>query len=281
MARDRESSGARLRALVFALALLCSGCAAYGPAQPGETIHRNIVYAQRGGRALRLDLYVPRTPRPAPLIVWFHGGSWEFGSKGFHLHLRELTREGFAIAAVNYRVISQARWPAQREDCEEAVRWLRANGAGYGADPQRMGLAGESAGGHLAALLGTTEGRPRIKAVCALYPPTDMVALGRRYAKFKDASLITQMFGGRIEDRLAVARDASPVAHVCASCPPFQLWHGQRDFLVPVQQSRALDRALREAGVESHLTVLPGKTHAFGLHRTQLAEVAAFFHRHL
>ena len=269
----------KILALLFALA--SAGCAAYGPPRHGETIHRDVVYAQRGDRALHVDLYVPPAPRPAPVVVWFHGGSWEFGSKGFHLHLRELTRDGFAVVSVQYRVISQAPWPAALDDCGESLRWLRANGSKFGIDPQRIVLAGESAGGQLAALVGMREGRSRIKAVCALYPPTDMVALGRRYAKFKRASILTQMFDGDIEQRLDVAREASPLAHVSAHSPPFLLWHGRRDFIVPPQQSVAFDCALREAGVESRLVILGGKTHAFGLNRAQLDEVATFFHRHL
>jgi acetyl esterase/lipase len=269
----------RYCALLFALVL--SGCAASGPPRRGETIHRNVVFAQRGGRDLRLDLYVPATPRPAPVIVWYHGGSWKYGSKAFHLHLRDLTRAGFAIAAPDYRFLQQARWPAQLDDARDAVRWLRANGARYGIDPQRMGLSGESAGGQLAALVGTMECQPRIKAVCALYPPTDLVALGRRYARFKRASVLTQMFDLEIEDCLDVARNASPLTHVCAQSPPFLLWHGKMDFLVPPEQSVALDHALRAAGVESRLNLLPRKTHAFSLTRLQRDEAAAFFHRHL
>lgn len=269
----------KILALLFAVAF--AGCAASGPPRHGETIHRDLVYARRGGRALHVDLYVPAAPRPAPVVVWLHGGSWKYGSKGFHLHLRELTGDGFAVAAVQYRFISQAPWPAPLDDCAEALRWLHANGAHYGIDPRRVALAGESAGGHLAALIGLDQGRSRIKAVCALYPPTDLVALGRRYAKFKRASILTQMFDGDIEDRLDAARAASPVAHVSANSPPFLLWHGRGDFLVPPQQSVALDRALRDAGVESRLVILPGKTHAFGLNRGQLDEVATFFHRHL
>jgi acetyl esterase/lipase len=270
-----------VRIFALLLALASAGCATSGPARPGETIHRNIVFAKPGGHPLRLDLYVPAQPRPAPVIVWFHGGSWEFGNKAVHLYLRKLTREGFAIASPEYRFAYQARWPAQIDDARAAVNWVRANGAAYGLDPRRLGLSGESAGGHLAALVGTMEGRPQIKAVCALYPPTDLVALGRRYERFKHANIFTQMFGHDIEDCLDTVRAASPLTHIRAQTPPFLLYHGKLDFLVPVEESRVFDAALRKVGVESRLVILPHRTHAFALTRREQAETATFFHRYL
>ncbi|MEQ1859951.1 MAG: alpha/beta hydrolase [Chthoniobacteraceae bacterium] len=265
---------------VLAAAVL-TGCAAYGPPRAGETIHRNVVYADRDGRKLRLDLYVPARPRPAPLVVWMHGGGWKYGHKGFNLQVRDLTREGFAVASVEYRLLGAGRWPAQLDDCRDAAAWLRQNGHTFGIDARRMGFAGESAGGHLAALLGAVEGRGKIRAVCALYPPTDLVAMGERYSAFGRVSVFTQLFGGEIRDRRSAARAASPVTHVSRRSPPFLLYHGDSDALVPLSQSESLHRRLREAGVDSTLHVLPGRGHAFPLDDAQLAEVADFFRRRL
>jgi acetyl esterase/lipase len=268
----------------FALALVISllpGCAAYGPARHGETIHRNIVYAERGGKKLHLDLYVPAKPRPAPVIVWFHGGGWKYGFKGYNLLVRDLTRDGFAIASVEYRLLRAGRPCPADEDCRDATDWIRTHGSIYGINGKRIGLAGESAGGHLAALVGTREGRKRVKAVCALYPPTNLVAMGERYAPYKRLSIITQMFGGDIADKRKAAWEASPVAHVSPNSPPFLLYHGDRDWLVPVEQSIELDAALRKVGVSSELIILSGKRHAFHLDDSQLSHVAAFFHKHL
>ena len=134
--------------LLFAALAAFSGCAAYGPTRQGEAVHRDVIYAEREGRSLHLDLYLPpRSTKPAPVVVWFHGGSWKYGDKGFSLQVRDLTRQGFAVASVQYRLIRQDRWPAQIEDATAAVDWLRANAGRYGLDGKRIGLSGESAGG--------------------------------------------------------------------------------------------------------------------------------------
>jgi len=261
---------------------LLSGCAAYGPPRAGETIHRDAVYAERDGRKLHLDLYVPAHQKPVPVIVWIHGGGWKYGHKGYNLQVRRLASEGFAVASVEYRLLSpSARWPAQLDDCQDALSWLRKNGAQYGIDARRMGLAGESAGGHLVALLGLQEKQPKIRAVCALYPPTDLVAMGERYASYRRLSIFSQMFGGEISDRRQAARAASPIEYVTHRAPPFLLYHGGRDWLVPPAQSEALLDRLRAAGVESELIILPQRGHAFPLDAAQLRHVADFFRRHL
>jgi len=244
-------------------------------------IHRNVVYAVRPGKTLHMGLYVPHGSAPAPMIVWLHGGGWKYGDKAYHLSIRDLTREGFAIASVQYRLLWHAPWPAQIEDCEEAVAWVRTNGKRYGIDPGRLAVAGESAGGHLAALVGTRETRRRVKAVFAMYPPTDLVLMGRRYAGYGRFSIFSQMFGGAIVHRRAEARAASPITYADRNSPPFLLIHGDKDSLVPSEQSELLDAALRKAGVESKLVIVPGKGHAFDLDDAQLQQVAAFFRKHL
>src|SRR5215207_267735 len=118
--------------LVFALVLILNGCATLARPRDGESIHRNLLYAAHPGKRLHLDLYVPASPRPAPLIVWIHGGGWKYGDKGYHLSIRELTDRGYAIASVQYRLLWHAPWPAQIADCEEAIAWLRQNGGKYG-----------------------------------------------------------------------------------------------------------------------------------------------------
>ncbi len=261
--------------------IICSaGCAAYGPARAGEKIHRNVRFASPQGHDLHMDLYVPKNVGPAPVVTWIFGGSWRIGSKGYHVNMRDLPRYGIAVAAIQYRLSGTAKYPAQLEDCRAALRWLRAHGGAYGIDPGRIGLSGESSGGHLAALLGTMEGAPAIRAVCALYPPTDLVSLGRRYAGPEKPSGIERLLGGPIEQKLALAAAASPVTHVRPGAPPFLLIHGDRDELVPLAQSRELHRHLRQSGVESRLVIVPGKPHWFLLEERQLMEVARFFQNH-
>jgi len=267
--------------LLFIPALLfTTACASYLPPRHGETIHRKLLFASPQGHNLYMDLYVPETPRPAPVVIWIFGGSWKIGSDGYHINVRDLTRYGIAIASIQYRLTGTAKYPAQLEDCRSAVQWLRANGSRYGIDPTRIGVSGESAGGHLAALLGTVEGAPAIRAVCALYPPTDLVILGRKYAHPGHESDIEKLIGGPIGQKLSVAADASPVSHVTASSPPFLIIHGAKDTLVPIAQSQELVHKLAAAGVEAHLMVVPGKGHWFFLTRDQLGQVALFFQKH-
>jgi acetyl esterase/lipase len=264
--------------LVFG-ALFAVGCASYAPARKGETNCRKLLFASPQGHKLYMDLYVPQSAQLAPVVIWIFGGSWKYGSNGYHLNVRDLTASGIAIASIQYRTSGTARYPAQLEDCRAAARWLRANGVGYGIDPTRIGASGESAGGHLAALLGTVEGAPSIRAVCALYPPTDLVALGRMYETPDHSSDIDKLLGGSIDQKLALAKEASPVNHVTASSPPFLIFHGEDDTLVPLAQSQELQRRLICAGVQSRLIVVPGQGHWFLLNRSQIGEVARFFNR--
>ena len=268
--------------LGLALAIGLAGCAAYGPAHRGERIYPNVVFAAPNGHKLHMDLYVPQRAdgKPVPVVLWIFGGSWKIGYKGYHVNVRDLPDSGIAVAAIQYRKSDEAKYPAQLEDCQAAVAWLREHGWEYGIDPTRIGASGESAGGHLAALLGTVEGNWSIRAVFALYPPTDLVALGRQYAAPGKVTDIERLLGGPIEQQLPLAREASPVNHVSPSSPPFLFMHGDRDELVRLEHSQWLDRKLRRAGVESRLIVVPGKEHWFLLDAGQKAEVARFFRRH-
>ena len=153
-------------------------------------VHRNLMYAQAGPHALRLDLYIPNdVPGPYPLIVWVHGGAFRMGDKANPI-ARPLVAYGYAIASINYRLSHQAIFPAQIHDCKAAVRWLRAHAAGYDLDGARVGAWGDSAGGHLVAMLGAAGDVPelegdlgnlehssRVQAVCDWYGPSDFLRM--------------------------------------------------------------------------------------------------------
>jgi acetyl esterase/lipase len=259
-----------------------AGCSAYGPARPGEKIYRGVEYSRPNGTGLHLDLYVPKSPKPSPVVVWYHGGSWKYGHPGFHLLVRDLTKYGLAVASVEYRLLSRRhRWPEQLDDSLAAVDWVRANGAKYGLDPKRMGVSGESAGGHLAALVAVMKEKPAIDAACVLYAPSDLVVLGRRYRGFGRLSVVSQMFRGDIDERLDLARAASPARLVTPNAPPFLIYHGERDWLVPLEHGVMLHAALLRKHVPSEFVVVKNKSHAFVLDHSQVAQVAAFFRRHL
>jgi len=274
------AAGTSTRCGLF-IALLLAGCSTYGPERPGEKIYRDVLFAAPGGHRLRMDLYVPRKAKPAPVALWFFGGGWRFGSKGYHVNVRDLTTAGIAVASVQYRMSSTAVYPAQLEDCSAAAQWLRDNGARYGIDATRMGASGESSGGQLAAMLAAKEGKSRIRAVCMLYAPTDIVELGRLYAKPGRLSLIDKFLGGPIEQKLALAADASPINYISPALPPFLIIHGECDGVVPLWQSEEFFRALAAARVEAEFMVVPGKHHWFRLDNSQFADVSRFFQVHL
>lgn len=271
-----------LAALTGCHSLARQGRDALGLAPSDETAHRNIVYARPGGTDLKLDLYVPRSPGPAPIVLWFHGGAWKYGTKEFNFHLRDLTRHGFAVATVQYRKLQAAPWPGALQDAEAGLSWLKLNAARYHLDPNRVFLTGESAGGHLAAVLAAKLGRSQVRAVCLLYAPTDLESLWKKYEGFSGTNQIFVEFFGRDEKQgRRLTREASPVALVRRSMPPTLMIHGDNDWIVPVAQSEALHARLSDLGVESKLIVIKGQNHAFPLTAAQVAEVASFFKRRL
>ena len=273
---------AHIRRLFCIIAtLLVAGCSTYGPQRPGEKVYRDVLFAAPGGHKLYMDLYVPKTAKPAPVVLWIFGGCWMFGSKGYHVNVRDLTSAGIAVASIQYRMSRHAVYPAQLEDCRAAVKWLHENGARYGIDPSRMGASGESSGGQLASLLAATEGKSRIRAVCALYPATDLVELGSHYAKPGRLNCIEKLLGGPIQQKLALAAEASPIDRISPNLPPFLIIHGEGDRAIPVQQSEKFFEALQHAGVPSQLIEVHGKRHWFRLDNEQFTEVARFFQRFL
>ena len=240
-------------------------------------VDKAIVFAEREGfRALELDVYRRPSPEvenePRPLLVYVHGGGWRVSHRsrapretrpwqpGF---FERLTDAGFVVAAHDYRLSGEARFPAQIDDTIEALRWLHAQAlAGdLGIDPARTYLWGASAGGNLAALAALLPAAPPVAGVVCWYPITDLPALDQP----DDATETYEahLLGGPIAEHLDAARAASPVSHVRAGAPPFLLQHGDRDTWVPVDQSRRLADALRSAGNHVELEVVPGADHFF------------------
>jgi acetyl esterase/lipase len=209
--------------------------------------HLDLEYAGAGNRALLLDLHLPDgAPRPYPLVLYIHGGAWREGTKAHPRALRFLS-EGYAVASVEYRLSQEAIFPAQIHDCKAAVRWLRANAGDFGLDAGRIAAWGESAGAHLASLLGTSAGVAELEG--------DLVAR------------------------------ANPITYVTAGTPPFLLMHGTRDRVVIPSQSELLHAAFESAGVSSSLVLLGGLGHGFpgdhGRWREIYGYVGAFLEAYL
>ena len=256
----------------------------------------DLVFVERSTGPLKLDLYRPQrcSEPPLPVVVWVHGGGWKQGSKS-PCPAAWLATQGYAVASIQYRLSTVAPWPAQIEDCREAVRWLRQHGKDYQIETERIGVWGGSAGGHLAALLGTAappEGETvssRVQAVCDFYGPSDLLTMPANTPGpgKTDADLARSngalLLGGPVKDHPDRARSASALYQVSADDPPFLIIHGDRDPQVPLQQSQRLATALNQAKVPCELRLLPGAGHGGPAFQTPeiRGTIRAFFDRHL
>jgi len=250
-------------------------------------ILKGIEFSRPGGTApLLLDLHLPAgLPGESgfPAVVHFHGGGWRTGERsslgpvvdGFGLGpIGQLVEAGFVVASADYRLSSAATFPAQLLDAKAAVRWLRGHAAEYNVDPGRIYAWGDSAGGHLASLVGLTAGAgmnggtgDAVSAVAAWYPPTDlnrMAAQARRDAVTRaddPGSREALLLGARPADAPDKAAAASPLNHVHQDAPPFFLAHGTADRYVPAAQSTTFAAALEAAGAAVELLLIEGADH--------------------
>ncbi len=237
---------------------------------------RDLSYVKEGHPRQKLDLYLP-APNHEPLLVYIHGGGWREGSKAHVTGLDQIVAQGFAVASVEYRFSQDAVFPAQIEDCKSAIRWLRAHAADYGYDPARIAAFGESAGGHLTALLATTgtirdfdkgENLEQSSAIqCGIdwFGPTDFPGFrppnGQSIQAVAGNSILAQLFGGPPLEKLELAKRASPVTWVTKTTAPLYIMHGTKDPLVPLDQSTELADKMKEAGVDVTLEVIEGAGH--------------------
>lgn len=244
---------------------------------PAVVVHRDLAYVVSGHPRQVLDLYLPPASARLPLIVWIHGGAFRMGDKADRIPA-EMLEQGFAIASINYRLSQHARFPAQIEDCKAAVRWLRAHADRYMLDSSRFVAWGESASGHLAAMVGTAGDErsfevgeylaysSRVQAVLDFFGPTDfrqMDAYRLPQGMIHDAadSPESQLVGGPIQQLPHEVARANPITYVTADAPPFLIVHGDRDPLVPHHQSTVLVAALESVGVPVTLYTVAGAGH--------------------
>ncbi len=264
-----------------------------------------------GFRPLLLDLILPPAAsggpgsdgpgRPVPVVVWLHGGGWQQGSRrsagpafaGWSPTVFErIAAAGLAVAAIDYRLSGEARWPAQLADVLAALDWLRREGPELGLDPGRLALMGESAGGQLAAVAALTDSAfaGAVRAVVDWYGPADLRTMASQLGPAPAAdpaasdSRESRLVGAPLPTVPDIAADASPVTHIHSAAPPFLLLHGTADRLIPVLQSTGFAAALREARVPVRLELIadaghmwlaagPGVTHrVFGLSLDFLCE---------
>jgi acetyl esterase/lipase len=272
-----------MRRLLFLLLSLVVPSASAQPASSvplpeGTKVLKDVAYVPGGHERQKLDLYLPPSGSQWPLVVAIHGGAFRAGSKESEPAGAFVAR-GLAVAAINYRLSQHAVFPAQIEDCKAAVRWLRANAPQHGYDPDRIASYGASAGGHLAAMLGTAgdvaafdvgghlRASSRVQAVVDFFGPTDFLQMDAH--RPSDKAMVhdtpdspeSQLVGGPIRDNPEKVARANPVTYVTADDPPFLIVHGDADLLVPHHQSQLLETALRKAGVRARLVTVPGGPH--------------------
>ena len=247
------------------------------PAATAAT-RRELEYARVGDQVLRLDLYLPAANgTPAPLVVWVHGGAWSRGSRSEH-PLAPLVARGWAVASVDYRLTPVAPFPANVHDLKAAVRFLRARHAEHGFAPERIAIAGASAGAHLAALVGVTNGHRElegevgehrdqssaVQAIVSFYGASNLetiLAQSTPYGLGVRIPALQLLLRGQPADQPALARLASPVAHVGPGDPPLLLLHGDQDPQMPVAQSLELLGAYERAGLPVRFVPLHGAKH--------------------
>jgi acetyl esterase/lipase len=260
--------------------LLCLSCVAmFVPGLSSAAtprIVRDVEFANVDTYSLKLDLYLPPEVKGPPLLVWIHGGGWKAGSKN-GCPISWLTDDGYAVASISYRLTDRAIFPAQIHDCKAAIRWLRANAGKYGYSTAKVAVSGSSAGGHLAALVGTSgdvkelEGTvggnldqsSRVDAVVDFYGATDFVLRSKTqpHRANEEGSVVYLLLGGGADQKVELAKQASAAFHVTSDDPPFLVFHGSNDKTVLIDQSERINEVYTKAGLPIALHVLKGSGH--------------------
>lgn len=268
---------------LFAVALLATialGTAAVSPLHAADAVMsvkqtRDVAYVTRGDRELRADIYEPHGDGPFPAVLMIHGGAWLSGGKWqMGRHARYVAERGYTVVSIDYRLAPRDPFPAQIEDCKEAIRWMRRHASQHKIDAARIGGYGYSAGGHLAALLGVTvpedglEGATqgesvstRVQAVVAGGAPCDFQEWPR------ESRSLAYFLGGSRAEKPDAYRKASPVTFASADDPPTLFFHGDQDALVPQRSPEQLRKQLEQVGVRSEMLVVKEAGH-----------LATFFH---
>ncbi|MEV4036314.1 alpha/beta hydrolase [Streptomyces umbrinus] len=262
----------------------------------GALRYTGISYAMPAGyRPLQMELWTPADTDRPPCVVWIHGGAWFFGDRRWLPETVEpdgvfnaLLAAGVAVASIDYRLSAEARFPAQLHDAKAAIRYLRHYADRLNLDPHRIGVWGESAGGHLAALVALTGGLAALEGEVGVRGPDSSVRVCVDWYGLSDLrsdddtdsdpdsdaepgpdeslepglpfDIVGMLLGSRDPQ---AARAASPVTYATADAPPFLLMHGTGDVVVPAAHSEILHDALTQAGAQSELLLVDGADHIF------------------
>lgn len=270
-----------------------------GPTKSG------ITYAEPDQRPLLLDLYIPEGQSdPAPLVIWVHGGAWRAGSRS-RVPITRLLKHGLAIASIDYRLSGDAPFPAQAHDINLAIDYLRLHAQELGLDPERFAIAGSSAGGHLAVLIGVSHGvdalsapkqhppatnaartnpqSPPLKAIVSFFGASNLQTILQQstpHGLGVRIPALQLLLRGQPDQNPELARLASPVSHIDHNDPPLLLLHGDQDPQMPINQSHELEGAYNEVDGKVYFDVVHGGAHGGNRFFTeaQLDRVAKFIH---
>ncbi len=284
-------------ALLAGLLLVATSTVVQSADTSWPRVVRDIDYARDGDLAHRLDLHLPSGKPKHPLIVWVHGGAWRSGSKA-SMPLGKLVADGHAVASVDYRLSTQARFPAQVHDIKAAIRFLRAHAMEWNLSAHKIIVAGDSAGAHLAALVGVSNGvrdlegavgkhqdrSSNVQAILSFYGASNLGTILKQSTPFglnMRVPALALLLGAQPEEAPELAALASPVTHVDPRDPPLLLLHGDQDPQMPINQSHELAGAYKQAGVFVHFEVVHGAAHggAMFFDEERLAVVRKFLKR--
>ena len=241
-----------------------------------QMFHQDLVYAAIGDQKLTLDLHTPAR-QSGPLIVYVHGGAWRSGDKD-DVPILDLVQAGLPIASVNYRLTPEAPFPANIHDIKAAIRFLRATQTEHRLNAERIAIIGSSAGGHLAALVGVTNGNrdlegrvgnhldqsSAVQAIVSYYGASNLTSILSQSTphglKMRKPAL-QLLLGGQPDQKPDLARLASPVFHLDPKDPPLFLLHGDADPQMPPEQSSEFAAAYRKLGLTVEHLSLPDAVH--------------------
>ena len=306
--------------LLFLACLTLSASTVAEAAEPSFTRTRDVIYGRKFGTALTMEVFTPKNNANGAAVIWVVSGGWvsahEVAEPAFPFSpVNELVGRGYTVFAVVHGSQPKFTIPEILQDMNRAVRFIRSHAADYKIDPDRIGIEGGSAGGHLSLMQGTAGdlGDPkakdpidrvssRVQAVACFFPPTDFLnygkpgenAIGRGTLKnfsspfaFQELTTKTQKYGGEYvpitdEDKiLESVRQISPINHVTADDPPTLIIHGDKDFLVPIQQAEIFVAKLKEAGVPAELVVKSGAAHGWANLDKDMSTIVDWFDKYL
>ena len=279
------------------------------------TRQQDVVYGRKFGTALTMDVFTPKEKANGAAAIFVVSGGWfsahEFLDAAGPGFINELSRRGYTVFGVVHGSQPKFTIPEIVQDMNRAVRFIRTHAAEYHVDPDRIGIYGGSAGGHLSLMQGLAgdKGDPkakdpvdrassRVQAVACFYPPTDFlnygkegeIALGSGVLKdfkapfdFRELDPRTKSFVPVTDEqkRLEIGRAISPVTHASGDDPPTLIIHGDADKLVPIQQAQVLVEKLKAAGVEAKLVTKPGASHGWPDQAKDMVTIADWFDAHL